>query len=281
MEYILQRAPEGTARSREGMPDGMAWMRPRLERVPGNISCLCKNLATGDVFRYRADAPHEAASVIKLYLMAAMFQGFADGDFRPDDKLPVRREACVPSCGVLTYLDDGKEVSLRDLTELMIIVSDNTACNVLLDFYTLPRAQAFIRDRLGLKNTLFRRKMYDTKRAALGLDNYTTAEDTAWLLEEIWRGHLVSPEASLAMLNMLRHQRLNSKLPFRLHTLDEGPVIAHKTGENDRTTHDVGIIEAPEALLICLMGNETDVPAFEREMADLAWDLVKEEGGFP
>ncbi len=261
------------------MENGMEWMRPRLEKLPGNISCLCKNLNTGEIFRFRSEAPHEAASVIKLYLMAAIFQGFADGDFRPEDRIPVRREACVPSCGVLTYLDDGKEVSLRDLTELMIIVSDNTACNVLLDYYMLPRVQAFIRDRLGLKHTLFRRKMFDWEKAARGLDNFTTAEDAAWLLEEIWRGRLVCPEASAAMLNMLRHQQLNGKLPFRLHALEnEGPVIAHKTGENDRTTHDVGIIETPNPLLICLMGNETDVPAFEREMGDLAWDLAMAEG---
>ena len=245
----------------------------RLERLPGNISAVCKNLNRGETCTYRPEAPHEAASVIKLYLMAAMFQGFRDGEFRPEDRLTVREADCVPSCGVLTYLDKEKQVSLRDLTELMIIVSDNTACNVLADFYTLPRIQAFITEKLGLRNTLFRRKMFDEEASARGMDNYTTAADAAWLLEEIWFRRLVSPEASEAMLNMLRHQRLNGKLPFRLHTLPDGPVIAHKTGENPQTTHDVGIIEGREPLLVCLMGNETDVPAFEREMADIAWDL--------
>ena len=264
-----------TGKNRAG---SMEWIRMRLEAVPGNISCICKNLASGETFRYRPDAPHEAASIIKLYLMAAVFQGFEDGEFRPEDRLPVRREDCVPSCGVLTYLDDGKEVSLRDLTELMIIVSDNTACNVLADFYTLERAQDFIRNRLGRKDTFFRRKMFDAESRRKGIENITTAADTAWLLEEIRSGRLVSPEASEAMLNMLRHQRLNGKLPFRLHTLENAPVIAHKTGENERTTHDAGIIETREPLLVCMMGNETDVPAFERVMADVAWDLAVTTG---
>ena len=250
-------------------------IQSRLEKLPGNISGVCKNLKSGETSVYRPEAPHEAASIIKLYLMAAMFQGFHDGDFRPEDRLPVREEDCVPSCGVLTYLDKGKEVSLRDLTELMIIVSDNTACNVLADFCTLPRIQSFITEKLGLRNTFFRRKMFDEEASARGMDNYTTAADTAWLLEEIWFRRLVSPEASEAMLNMLRHQRLNGKLPFRLHTLPDAPRIAHKTGENPGTTHDAGIIEAREPLLVCLMGNETDVPAFEREMADIAWELYQ------
>ena len=252
----------------------MDWIRPRLEALPGNISAVCKNLATGETFEYRPDALHCAASIIKLYLMAAIYQGFHDGDFHPADRLPVRREDCMPSCGVLTYLDDGKEVSLRDLIELMIIVSDNTACNVLLDFYTLPRMQAFIRDTLGLKNTFFRRKLFDEEANARGLINETTAADTARLLEAVYTGRLVSPEASAAMLATLRHQRLNGKLPFRLHTLENAPVIAHKTGEDDGTTHDCGIIEADPPVLVCLMGNDTDVPSFERLMGDIAWDLV-------
>ena len=251
------------------------WIGERLARLPGNLSACVRNLRTGERFDWRPDERHEAASVIKLFLMAALFQQFADGKRRPEERIRVRRESCVPSCGVLTYLDDGKEVSLRDLAELMIIVSDNTACNVLLEEIGLEEAQRYISETLGLRSTLFQRKMFDRERAERGLDNFTTAGEVAWLLEEMYAGRLVSPEASEAMMNMLRHQRLNGKIPFRLHTLPDAPVIAHKTGENPGTTHDVGIIEGPEPLLLCLMGNGTDVPAFEREMADIAWDLYR------
>ncbi|MBQ9210775.1 MAG: serine hydrolase [Clostridia bacterium] len=251
----------------------MEWIKEKLDTLPGNISFICKNLKTGESFAYRPEAVHGPASVIKLFLMAAIYQGFEDGDFRPGDKIPVRREDCVPSCGVLTYLDDGKEVSLRDLVELMIIVSDNTATNVLADFYTIPRLLDFIHERLGLQDTFFRRKMFDAEASRRGIQNATTAQDVAWLLEKIWRGELVSPEASARMLKTLRHQRLNGKIPFRLHTLEQAPRIAHKTGEDDGTTHDVGIIEGETPLLVCFMGNETDVPTYERMIADISWEL--------
>ena len=134
---------------------GMDWMRPRLEALPGNISALCRNLETGESFAFRPEARHGSASVIKLYLMAAMFQGFADGEFRPEDRLTVREKDCVPSCGVLTYLDRDQEWSLRDLTELMIIVSDNAA-------------------RLALARTpdeLWQNKLAGKKSIMLGIEN--------------------------------------------------------------------------------------------------------------
>lgn len=251
----------------------MDWIGPRLEALPGRISAVCRNLKTGEEFLFRPEMEMGPASVIKLFVMAAVYRGFETGRFSPEDRVPVRRQDCVPSCGVLTYLDDGKEVSLRDLTELMIIVSDNTATNVLADFCTIPWIQGEIENTFGRKGTFFRRKMFDAESSRRGIRNATTAADVGWLLERIWRGELVSPEASARMLETLRHQRLNGKIPFRLHTLENAPKIAHKTGEDDGVTHDVGIIEGPEPLLLVLMGNETDVPAFERTMADIAWDL--------
>ncbi len=256
----------------------LEWIRTELEGLPGNISCVFQNLRTGERFAYRPEAKQYPASVIKLYVMAALYDGFARKDFHPGDRIPVRREDCVPSCGVLTYLDDGKEVSLRDLAELMIIVSDNTACNVLMDFLSIPRIQAYV-ESLGLRGTFVGRKMFDMELEARGIRNASTAADTAWLLERIWRGELTSPEASARMLETLRHQRLNGKIPFRLHTLADAPVIAHKTGEDDGTTHDVAIIEGAEPLLLCLMGNDTDVPAFERKMGDIAWRLYHQFAG--
>ena len=252
-------------------------IRNILEGFSGNVSVLCKNLDTSETLAWNIHSPHEAASIIKLYLMAAIFQGFEDGDFSPEQRLMVRREDCVPSCGVLTYLDDGEEktYSLRDLVELMIIVSDNTACNLLFEFYGQEKLQSFITDRLGCAGTFFRRKMFDEEKARLGLNNYTTAADTAALLEKIYRGELVSEKASAQMLQILRHQRLNGKIPFYLHTLEPIPQIAHKTGEDDGMTHDVGIIYGTgrSSLLVCFMGNEVDVPAFEQAMALISLKL--------
>ncbi len=248
-------------------------LRKQLDSIPGNVSIVCKNLSTGENFSYREEEPHVAASVIKIFLMAAVFQGFADGTFSPDDKLTVHKTDCVPSCGVLTYLHGEREVSIRDLVELMIIVSDNTATNLLFDYVGAERLSAFIRDTLGLEKTVFRRKMFDDEGSAKGIENYVTAKDAAWLLEKIYRRELISPEASEEMYRILTHQRLNGKIPFYLHTLPDAPMIAHKTGEDTGVTHDVAVVEGKDPLILCFLGNDTDVPEYERLMAETARDL--------
>ena len=87
-------------------------------------------------------------------------------------------------------------------------------------------------------------------------------------LETLWRGEVVSPGASAAMMDILLDQRLNGKLPFFLHA--RGIRIAHKTGEDTGVTHDVGVIFAKEPLVVCFLGEHVDVPAYERLMQDAA-----------
>lgn len=249
-------------------------LHARLDALPGKVSMVYRELVPGGrTFYYHAEQPHIAASVIKLFLMAAVFQGFEDGRFEPSDRIRIRRENCVPSCGVLNYLQEEPEVTVRDLVELMIIVSDNTATNALFDFVGEEYLGAFIREWLGLSQTSFNRKMFDSARAAQGIENYVTGADVAWLLEEIYYGRLVSEDASRQMYEILTHQRLNGKIPFCLHTLPNAPVIAHKTGEDSGITHDVGIVAGRTPFILCFLGSETDVPRYERLMAETALEL--------
>ena len=92
------------------------------------------------------------------------------------------------------------------------------------------------------------------------------------LLEGLLRGTLLNPEASAEMLSILRNQRLNGKMPFYLHS--RGVPVAHKTGEDDGITHDVGIVYAAHPLALCFAGQRTDVPAFERLMQDMSRAFV-------
>ncbi len=251
-------------------------LRVRLDAFPGKVSVVYRELVPGGrTFCYQEKQPHIAASVIKLFLMAAVFQGFEDGRFGPSDRIRIRREDCVPSCGVLNYMEEKPCVTVRDLVELMIIVSDNTAANVLFDLVGEESLGIFLHDQLGLSETSFNRKMFDSVRAAQGIENYVTGEDAAWLLGEIYYGRLVSEDASRQMYEILTHQRLNGKIPFCLHTLPDAPVIAHKTGEDAGITHDVGIIAGRTPFILCFLGSETDVPRYERLMAETALELYR------
>ncbi|MBE5974445.1 MAG: serine hydrolase [Paenibacillaceae bacterium] len=246
-----------------------------LDQVPGKISFLYENLETGERVGYREDQSLMAASVIKLYVMAAVFNQFETGKLREDFSLSILKKDCVPSCGALTYLHDGICVTALDLVTLMIIFSDNTATNVLIELLGMDEINRYIKS-LGFEKTCLNRKMYDTEKSSKGIQNYITASETGRLLTMMYRGELVSEEASRQMISILKNQQLCSKIPFYLQALTEEPEIAHKTGEDCGITHDVGIVYGKTPFLVCFCGNETDTPLFERIMGELSLKLYEE-----
>nr|WP_288827962.1 serine hydrolase [uncultured Clostridium sp.] len=253
-------------------------MLRKFEKLPGKISFLYENLETGERVGYREDQPLMAASVIKLFVMASVFDQFEKGKLKQDFSLPIYKKDCVPSCGALTYLHEGICVTALDLVTLMIIFSDNTATNVLIDLLGMEEINRYI-ESLGFKNTCLNRKMYDVEKSAQGIQNYITASETGRLLTMMHRGELVSEAASSQMISILKNQQLCSKIPFYLQALEEEPEIAHKTGEDRGITHDVGIVYGKVPFLVCFCGNETDTPAFERIMGELSLELYKEVNG--
>lgn len=244
-------------------------MLPRLAALPGEVSVFGKDLTTGETWAYQPDVPLVAASVIKIPIFVEAFRQERDGLLSMDEEFSIRPEQKMPSCGALTYLHDGLQVTLRDLCVLMIILSDNTATNILIDRLGMDAVNKTLRS-LGLTQTTLRRKLFDSEASARGIENTITAGEMGLLLEKLHRGECVSPAADAEMLNIMKDQRLNGKIPFFLHGLE----IAHKTGEDDGVTHDVGIVYANHPLALCFAANHTDVPAFERFIQDAARDFV-------
>lgn len=248
-----------------------------LQELPGKISYYYKDLISGETWSSRERETMMAASVIKLFIMAAAFQKIERKELDPDLTVTMRREDYVPSCGAVAYMHEGLQVTVMDLITLMIILSDNTATNVLVDLIGMEEINCQIRE-LGYEDAWLGRKMYDMERAKRGIQNHITAGETGRLLEDIYRGRLVSETASAKMLEILKNQRLNGKIPFFIHALENAPRIAHKTGEDTGITHDVGIVLGERPFVLCFCGNETDVAAYERRMADIALRLYQENG---
>lgn len=243
---------------------------PRLAALPGEVSVYGMDLTTDEACAYQADIPLVAASVIKIPILIEAFRQARDGLLSMDEMFAIRPEQKMPSCGALTYLHDGLQVTLRDLCVLMIILSDNSATNILIDRLGMKNVNRTMRE-LGLTQTMLSRKLFDQDAQAKGIQNHITAGEMGLLLEKMYRGLCVSPQADADMLGILQDQRLNGKMPFFLH--GEGVKIAHKTGEDDGITHDVGIVYAQHPLILCFASQHTDVPAFERFIQDSARDF--------
>lgn len=244
----------------------------KIRAFPGDVGLYWRRLGdAGAPVTHNPDLPLIAASVIKVPIMVTAFRDFAAGALDPDEIVEILPGMKMPSCGALTYLHDGLQVTLMDLVTLMIILSDNTATNILIDRLTPEHVNGTMA-ALGVPGICLRRRLFEPRLSAQGIQNTVTARGVGTLLERMAQGELLGEADDNAMVSILLDQRLNGKLPFYLH--GEGVRCAHKTGEDDGITHDAGIIFSDKPFVLVMLSNNVDVPAFERLMQDTARELA-------
>ena len=243
----------------------------RLSAVTGDACFYYENLATGVCFGHAADKPVVAASVIKLAVLIEAFRQMDADAVRANEMFVIARTDKLPSCGALNYLHDGLCVTFRDLCVLMTILSDNTATNLLIKRLGIGNINDTLR-MLGAEKMTLNRLLFDREASSRGIENYITAREAGLLLKRLYDGEAVSGPASEDMLSILKDQRLNGKIPFLLpHSVK----IAHKTGEDDGITHDVGIVYARQPFIVCFCGEHVSPPEFERAMQDITLMLYE------
>lgn len=243
----------------------------KIREVPGKVGFYYRPL-NGDAVEFQADLPLVAASVIKVPVMVEAFRRIAEGTLDPDMQVEIRPEMKKPSCGALTYMHDGLKVTVMDLITLMIIVSDNTATNLMIDLLGIEPVNETMR-KLEIPGIVLRRKLFEPELSRQGIQNTVTARGVGMLLERMAQGKLLGQPWDEKMISILLDQRLNGKLPFFLHSMDVD--VAHKTGEDEGTTHDVGIVYAKTPFVVCMLSNEVNVPVFERLIQDAALELYE------
>lgn len=245
-------------------------IKKKLDLINGEVGFYYKNLVTKETITYHAEDTFEAASVIKIPIMIEVFRKIENKELDGNEIFQVKKEDKVPSCGALSYMHDGLEVTLKDLCTLMIILSDNTATNMLIKRMGMQSTNETM-EILGLTKTKLKRMMFDKKQAALGIQNYISPKEIGTLLEMMYDGILISKEASKEMIAILGNQRLNGKIPFYI---TDGTKVAHKTGEDTGVSHDIGIVFAREPFIVCFCSNHVNVPGFERVIQEITRDFL-------
>lgn len=228
----------------------MQELEKRAAGFPGEAGILVRDIKSHETIGINSSKLFPSASLVKLPIMAAVFEAQEEGKLKLTDKLPVLRRHKVRSSSNLYYVRSGTKIPVKNLIERMITESDNTATNVLVDALGFGYLnQKFI--EFGLKNTDLRRGIMDLEWRRAGIENYTTAEDMAIILEKIYKGRMVSKEASAEMMAVLKRQKVNDRIP---RGLPGGMIIAHKTGLLRDTVSDVGVVFTPQGdFIICVL----------------------------
>lgn len=273
--------------------DAGTGLRSELARVSGRLDGVLgvgiKTVWDGQEIFLEPDRAFPTASVFKIPVLFELLLQAEEGRIRLDDTVTVIEEMKSPGSGVLKELTSSPVLSVADLAMLMIIISDNTATDILVDLigkeainrrlaswgFSVTRVPMNCREllfelagrpngpftpevRLEVEQILKARERSFTGRAYADRDNnLTTPREMVGLLEMLVRDGPLSTGVRERALHFMSRQQVRDRLPLHLPPVVE---LAHKTGSIAGVRNDAGILFVPRGpVLVC---------AFTRDLAD-------------
>lgn len=242
-----------------------ATIEKSLEGTAGSYGIFVKNLKTGESFSLNENKQFESGSLYKLWTMAVVFNEIEKGNLEEDDKLSqdiavlnkkfgIDPENAEQTSGTIT-------LTVSQALTQMITISHNYAALLLTEKIKLSTVAAWLKD----KNFTY------SKVGTDGDAPITTPLDIALFLEKLYKGELANSENTQKMIDLLKAQQLNNKLP---KNLPPGTVLAHKTGELGWFSHDAGILYSEKGDYIIVAMSESSSPkGAEERIAQLSLDI--------
>jgi beta-lactamase class A len=218
--------------------------------LDGILGLALKDLKTGKTFLINEREVFPQASSIKIAILLEAFKQAEEGRLQLDEFIALEESRKVAGSGVLYYLGrPSLRLSVHDTAVLMVVLSDNTATNLLIDKVGMEAVNKRL-DVLGLSKTRLRRKMMDLKAAAEGRENVSTPLEMMTLLEKLWKGDVLKEPYRKDLLEILT---IPKDSPLRAG-VPEGIAVAEKPGELEAVRCDSGIVQLTgRPYVICVM----------------------------
>jgi beta-lactamase class A len=237
----------GASRAQQPAADSrVAELKAKLQRdlekiaaeFDGVMGVALKDLTTGETFLVNADGVFPQASSIKIPILLELLRQAQAGRLKLDERIELRRAQMTGGSGVLQRFGDGTSaISLRDLAALMIVLSDNTATNLLIDRVGMDNVNALLRAH-GLAQIRLQRRMIDLEAGRASRENLATPREMAALLELLHAGKLVDAEHTALALEILKYPK---NTPLR-RGVPPSVEVANKPGGIPGVECDSGIV---------------------------------------
>jgi len=220
-------------------------IKPIVASFKGKVSLFAKNLDTGETYALNPDERVRTASTIKIAVMIEAYARVAEGKTKWTDEVVLTKEKKVSGSGILNELSDGLKLTLRDAVNLMMILSDNTATNLVLDVLTTDAVNARM-ESLGFKQIKIMRKVGSGGESAAGKDpeykkyglGMATPREMVLVMEKLERGEIVSQAVSKEMIELMKNEQARYAIGRDLWDVP----MASKYGALDRLRSAIGIL---------------------------------------
>jgi beta-lactamase class A len=237
-------------------------LTPLIKAHKGKVAVAVKNLETGESFAYRGDEPMVTASLIKFPIMVEAYRQASEKKVDLDKPITLKAADKVGGSGILTAnFSEGASFPLKDLIHVMIVHSDNTATNLVLEEIGIG-STARTMEAMGYPNTkahskIFKREtsVFPERSKQFGIGS-TTANEMVRLSEALYKKELVSPEASEAMF---KHMAACDDKDKFSRFLPPGTKVAFKTGSLDAAKTMAGIMITPGGpVAVCVLTDQNE-----------------------
>lgn len=241
-----------------------------VAQFDGVMSLAVLDPAGGDTLAINGDLLMPQASSIKIAVLLEALRQAQAGKLRLEERVEIRKAQFAGGSGVLQVFGDGSSaLSLRDLAALMMVVSDNTATNILIDRVGQAQVNATLQS-LGFERTRLLRRMIQPEEERRGVENVSTAREMTRLLSQLFSGKLLDEKHTALALELLKNEKPE---PTSLRRgLPAGVALASKPGSLSGVRCESGIVllEGHPYILGVMTAYAGDETAAERTLTDIS-----------
>lgn len=231
-------------------------LNEKINSLQGQIGVYYKHLSDGENYGFNDTEEFKPASVIKLPVVCAIYKMSEEGRADLSEKIKVKYDMRVPSCGAFNAFTDEPIVDIETLCRLAIVISDNTAANILIRRFGIDNLNKEL-ESMGLVKTHVERCFFDDEMQDKGYENAASPKEIGTLLEQIYRGEFVNKTVSGKIMVILLDQQVRDLIPEYIETQVE---VANKTGSARGITCDCAVVMGESPFVYVVLANETNVP---------------------
>ncbi|SHK37789.1 beta-lactamase class A [Clostridium cavendishii DSM 21758] len=217
----------------------MKEIKKYLETRIGSYSFFFEDLKSGFIYGYNENVPMVAAGCMKLPIAIALIKNEEEGKINFLDKVKIEGKDKVYGTGIIHEFDE-REYTIFELLVAMLIQSDNTAANKIIDIVSIERINEIIKE-MGLTNTVLNRKTTDERNVKPEVENLTSASDLARIWRHLYKTTYLNEKNSTMLIDILSRQQIKNKLALYIPD-DLKYDISSKTGDKQGVENDTALI---------------------------------------